>query len=469
MPLQVDYANCLADRVGRNGVDSGSLAAAAPLLTRLTERLNKSRGTDWERWRDLPFDPMRREHVDGVRSLVAKLQAKTDHLVILGIGGSALGNIALQAALNPLTYNLMPRPPRRGPRLFVLDNVDPTFVVQTLEEVRRHDAGFERTVFNVISKSGDTSETAAQFLVVRSMLADALGDRHAEHIVAVTDAHEGTLRTICDEQGYASLPIPEGVGGRFSVLSPVGLFSAAMCGIDIEGLLDGAAAMDERCRDRNHRRNPAAMLAWLLTELAKAGKRIHVLMPYCNALYPMADWFRQLWAESLGKKTDADGTEVFAGATPVKALGATDQHSQIQLYRDGPPDKVIGFLEVEQFDQDLAVPTGAGFEPLGYLEGCTLSRLLAAQKRATEYALVESRRPNFTITFPTLDAYHVGEYIQLWEITTAYAGLLLNVNPYDQPAVETGKQATYGLLGRAGYEGWQTQVEHVLSPTPWVV
>ena len=459
--LEVDYRNCLADRVGPHGLPPDALEAARPALEALTARLDESRGTGMERWRLLPVDPLRREHLDAVGALVERLRDDTENLLVLGIGGSALGNAALQAALNPLTWNLMPRPARGGPRLFVLDNVDPLLVGQVLDEVRRDDPSFEKTVVNVISKSGETAETAAQFLIVRSLLREALGARHAEHIVATTDAARGTLRSIAEAEGYATLPIPEGVGGRFSVLSPVGLFSAGMCGIDLEALLDGAAEMDARCSGTAA--NPAAELAWALIELARRGKHNHVLMPYTNALDPLADWFRQLWAESLGKQHDRDGREVFAGPTPIKALGATDQHSQIQLYREGPHDKVIGFVEVERFERDLAIPGDLEVESLRYLHGASLGALLAAEKRATEFALVASRRPNFTIRLPRLDARSVGQFIGLWEMVTAYAGLLLNIDAYDQPAVETGKVATFGLMGRPGYEAQRQAVERALG------
>lgn len=465
--LTLDYANCLSPRVGNHGLDPADVERAAPRMAELTASLSRTRGTGWERWRELPFDPMRSEHMQSVRALADRLRPHTDNLVVLGIGGSALGNIALQAALNPFTYNLMPREQRGGPRLFVLDNVDPHFVGQTLEEVRRSDPRFERTIINVISKSGETAETAAQFMIARSMLRGALGDRAAEHIVAVTDPAKGTMRSICDAEGYATLPVPEGVGGRFSVLSPVGLFSAAMCGIDIDGLLDGAAAMDARCADPNLSRNPAAMIALLLMEFASRGKRNHVMMPYSNALYLLADWYRQLWAESLGKRVDRDGREVFAGATPIKALGTTDQHSQVQLYREGPNDKVFCLVEIERFERDVTIPSDLAVENLRYLHGATLGGLLNAEKRATEYALVESQRPSFTIRFPSITAHAVGQFIQLWEVATAYAGLILNIDAYDQPAVETGKVATFGLMGRGGYEAWRSKVEAALKPTAW--
>lgn len=461
--ITLRYDNCMRDRVGEHGIDPADLDAASDRLATITKDLNQSRGSGWEGWRTLPFDPARHAHVDLVMQRVDALRDRCDNLIVLGIGGSALGNIALHNALRPPTWNLMPREQRGGPRLFVLDNVDPQYVGQTLAEVRRDDPGLERTMVNVISKSGETAETAAQFLIVRSMLRDALGDRARDHIVATTDPGRGTMRSICDAEGYATLPIPEGVGGRFSVLSPVGLFSAAMCGIDIEQLLAGAAEMDLQCQRSAASENPAATLAWLLVSLTQKGKFNHVLMPYSNALYSLADWYRQLWAESLGKREDHDHREVFVGPTPIKALGATDQHSQIQLYREGPNDKVIGFVEVSAFEQDVTIPGDLDVDALRYLHGASLGDLLNAEKRATAFALVESQRPNFTIHLPRIDAFTVGQFLQLWMVTTAYAGVLLNINPYDQPAVETGKVATFGLMGRVGYETWKAQVDRIAS------
>jgi len=472
--ITLDYANCLAGRVGEHGLDAGSIAPGSEWAGRLAavaEDLARTRGEGWERWRLLPFEPLRGRHVAAVREIAGRCRDRFDTMLVLGIGGSALGNAALQHALNPPTWNLLPDGERPGPRLFVLDNADPVLIGETLRAVSATPGGLERTLVNVISKSGETAETAAQFLILRKALIDALGEReHAEHVVAITDEKTGTMRAICDDAGYATLPVPEGVGGRFSVLSPVGLFSAEMCGIDIDALLDGAADMDARCSAADLSANPAAMLAALLVRLAQErGKTIHVMMPYANGLLMLADWFRQLWAESLGKRADRAGREVFAGFTPVRALGATDQHSQIQLYREGPNDKVIGFVEVERFDPDVTIPSGLGVGALEYLEGATLGGLLNAEKRATEYALVESRRPNFTIRLPRADARHVGEFLQLWMMATAFAGRLLGVDAYDQPAVETGKRATFGLMGRAGFEEWRGRVETALAPTGFTI
>mgnify|MGYP006275369859 FL=1 len=469
--LTLDYANCLADRVGaEDGIDPAHLSPDGSIAQRHrahTEALESSRGAGWERWRLLAErgpTGMRDHHVEGVRRTAEKHAGRWENLVVLGIGGSALGNIALQNALNPATHNLLPAGERRGPRVFVLDNVDPA----NFEQVMRV-CDPKSTLYNVISKSGETAETAAQFMYIRDLLKRMVGGEAAEHIVAITDAEKGTMRSICDAEGYETLPVPDGVGGRFSVLSPVGLFSAAMGGIDLDALLDGAHAMEQRCRAPELAQNPAGMLAALLVHLgtgcyneAGAAKPNHVLMPYCNALYSMADWFRQLWAESLGKRVNTAGEEVFAGFTPIKALGATDQHSQIQLYREGPNDKVIGFMEVEDFASSAEIPAGLGVEAIRYLECQPFARLLNSEKRATEYALVESKRPNFTIRFPKVDAHHVGEFIMLWQVATAYAGRMLGIDAYDQPAVETGKKATFGLMGRDGYGAWREQVDGVL-------
>ena len=296
--LTIDHQSWLSDRLGEtHALHEISLAPSSPsarIAADLIAKLNSSRGTGWERWRMLPHEPLRSEHLNAVRALADKHRPTTDNLVVLGIGGSALGNIALQSALNPHTWNLLPDKKRNGPRIFIIDNVDPTYFGSVLEFCKQTDPTLERTLFNVVSKSGETAETASQFMTIRAMLIEALGEaRHAEHIVAITDPEKGTMRSICDAAGYATLPVPEGVGGRFSVLSPVGLFSAAMGGIDVDALMDGAAEMEQRCSIPDLAQNPAAMIATILVRLAREkGKTIHVMMPYANQLYLLADWFR---------------------------------------------------------------------------------------------------------------------------------------------------------------------------------
>jgi glucose-6-phosphate isomerase len=211
--------------------------------------------------------------------------------------------------------------------------------------------------------------------------------------------------------------------------------------------------MKARCEEEVWQANPAAMLAAVkFIACRHKGKPMHVMMPYSNRLYSLADWYRQLWAESLGKKLDRSGREVFVGPTPIKALGATDQHSQVQLYREGPNDKLVIFLEVERHPSELVVPDVFGDVPgLGYLRGVKLSHLLQSEKVATEYALAFSQRPSVTIRFDAIDEESVGAFIFFYEFVTSLTGELLNIDAYDQPAVELGKQATFALIGREGY------------------
>ncbi len=406
--------------------------------------------------------PGKSEYADQVKALVAKYRSrKITDLVVLGIGGSALGNIALQAALNDATYNLQSDRKRGGPRLFVLDNVDPALVGDVMKFLGRR---LNTTLFNVISKSGETAETASQFMIVREMLRKKLGEGFAQHIVATTDMLKGTLHEIAKRDGYDMLPVPDDVGGRFSVLTPVGLFSAAMCGIDIDALLAGAGAMKQRTEIHQWYENPACVLAAVNYIMMTAkGKPMHVMMPYSNRLYLLADWYRQLWAESLGKRLSRDGREVFAGPTPIKALGTTDQHSQVQLYREGPNDKLVIFLEVDKHPREVRVPNVFGEVPgLAYLAKARLSKLLEAEKKATEYALAVSQRPTLTIRFNNITPQSVGEFIYLYEFTTSLMGELLNINAYDQPAVELGKQATFALMGRDGYRDLAKQIKHTV-------
>jgi glucose-6-phosphate isomerase len=239
----------------------------------------------------------------------------------------------------------------------------------------------------------------------------------------------------------------------------VGLVSSAFAGIDIKALLQGAAAMRQRCAEADLESNPAYLNGLLHYLYMKQGKNISVMMPYSNSLYDFADWYRQLWAESLGKRKDIKGRDVFVGQTPVKALGSTDQHSQVQLYVEGPNDKVFTFLKVENFAVDYVIPNlHPDREEVNYLGGKRLGQLLNAEALATSYALTSAGRPNCTIAFPQIDEHHLGEFIMMYMIQTVFTGKLLNINPLDQPGVEAGKNATYMLMGKKGYEAASLQL-----------
>ena len=446
--IQLYWKNATDKIVGEaDGITPQDLTAIEPKLQRAHAKVQAQTSDGSLGYTKLPVNT---EYRRQVKQMVAKYKEGCTDLIVLGIGGSALGNLALQSALNPASWNLQTDRKRGGPRLFVLDNVDPALIDDVLKTVGRR---LKSTVVNVISKSGETAETASQFMVFRELLRKRLGDDFARHIVATTDTEKGTLHNIARADGYDMMAVPGDVGGRFSVLSPVGLFSAAMCNIDIDTLLSGAEAMRARIGNLPWTENPATMLAAIkyLAFTAK-GKPMHVMMPYSNRLYLLADWYRQLWAESLGKATDNAGREVFTGPTPIKALGTTDQHSQVQLYREGPNDKLTVFLEVKKHPAEVRVPDVFGdVAGLAYLRKATMSKLLNAEKRATEYAMAMSKRPTVTIRFDEITPFSVGEFIYLYEYVTSLVGEMLEIDPYDQPAVELGKKATFALMGRDGY------------------
>ena len=373
-----------------------------------------------------------------------------DHVLVLGIGGSALGTRALLSALRPPAWNELDDEGREFfPRLTLLDNVDPTSVAAAL---RRIDP--RRVLVNVISKSGGTAETLAQYLVVRKWLDDALGGAASRHLVFTTDPAKGALRELATREGIATLEVPPDVGGRFSVLSPVGLLPAALVGIDIAGLVEGAGRAVERARADELLQNPAALYAALHWSAdLQAGARLHVLMPYSDRLRDLAEWFRQLWAESLGKRVDRDGKVVHTGPTPVASVGATDQHSQVQLFMEGPFDKLITFVTVTDPGEDLLIPALDGMpEEIACLGGRTLGGLLQAEYEATSAALARMGRMNGTIALDDLSPQSVGELLMFFQLATGYAGCWYGVNPFDQPGVELGKRLTFGALGRVGYE-----------------
>jgi glucose-6-phosphate isomerase len=392
-----------------------------------------------------------------IKTFAEGLGQAHDHVLVLGIGGSALGTKALLNALRRPGWNEWDDEARDFfPRLSILENVDPTSVTAALDRIDPR-----RVLVNVISKSGGTAETMAQYLVVRRWLEKALGAAASRHLVFTTDPARGALRELAQRERIATLDVPPDVGGRFSVLSPVGLLPAALVGIDIEGLLEGAGKAVERSEAGDLLQNPAALSAGLHwaadTDL---NARVHVLMPYTDRLRELAEWYRQLWAESLGKRVDRKGNTIHAGPTPVGAVGATDQHSQVQLFMEGPFDKVITFAVVDDLGLDVTIPgspDGGGPETplppdLEYLPGHTLGELLRAEYEATSTALGQMGRMSCTLRLPDLTAATIGETIMFFQLATGYAGAWYGIDPFDQPGVELGKRLTYAAMGRPGYD-----------------
>ena len=445
MNIRLDYNNMMEEFVGKKGISKKDIDSLN--LDKAKQAMIDKRANGKMDWRDLPYD--QEEVCNEIISYVEEVKDKFDAFVVLGIGGSALGPISVQQAINHPYYNEISREKRGGyPKFYVADNVDPEKLVYLFETI-----DITKTMFNVISKSGSTSETMSQFMIIKEMLEKERGEKSKEHIVCTTDKENGNLVKIAKEEGYKTFTIPAGVGGRFSELTPVGLLPAAFCGINIKEILKGAAVMDNMCKNDDIYKNPAFMYGILNYLTMKNGQNISVMMPYADSLKFIADWYAQLWAESLGKKYDNDGKEVYVGSTPVKALGATDQHSQVQLYAEGPFDKIITFIGVDKFKKSITIPKIYEDMPsLAFLGGVTQDDLIKTEQIATEYALLKAGKPNMTITLPEVNENTLGQLLYFFEVATAFTGELLNINAFDQPGVEEGKNATYAYFGRPGYE-----------------
>jgi glucose-6-phosphate isomerase len=441
------YGRLMADRLdGEHGLSRARLAELARRFGAVQAEVRRRRGNGEYGFYGLGNQP---QAVQQITRFAEGLGQAFDHILVLGIGGSALGARALLNALRRPGWNELDDEGRDFfPRLTVLDNVDPTSVAEAL---RRIDP--RRVLVNVISKSGGTAETMAQYLVVRSWLEEALGPAASRHLVFTTDPAKGALREIAQQDGIAALEVPPDVGGRFSVLSPVGLLPAALVGIDIEALLAGARQALARAENDDLRQNAPALYAALHWAAdTTLGARIHVVMPYTDRLREFAEWYRQLWAESLGKARDRRGQQVHLGPTPVGAVGPTDQHSQVQLFMEGPYDKVVTFMAVDRFAEDVTIPAGTSLPPdLAYLSGHTLGGLLHAEYQATAAALARMGRMNCSLHLPELSATTLGESIMFFQLATGYAGVWYGVDPFDQPGVELGKKLTYAAMGRPGY------------------
>ncbi len=453
--LRLDVNNMMAEYIGDKGFTEAEISAVIPKAKNAFEYVKTNRGTGMMGWTELPYN--QNEIVEDIISTAKNIQKKFDYFVVLGIGGSALGPIAIQQALNHMHYNELSKEKRNGcPKLYVEDNVDPERMTALFDVIE-----LEKTCFNVISKSGSTSETMTQYLILWDALKNALGDKASEHIIATTDAEKGNLIKLADKEGFKKYVIPDGVGGRFSEMCPVGLLAAAVCGIDIKAMLEGAAYMDKLASSDDIYENSPLMAASLQYMAMNKGYNISVMMPYADSLKYMADWYCQLWGESLGKKNDLDGNVVNVGQTPVKALGVTDQHSQVQLYTEGPFDKVITILGVDNYRSTVKIADGCEEIPaVNFLCGHTMNELITAERNATEYALLKSGHLNHTIMLPEVNAFTIGELMYFYELETAYCGAMLNINTFDQPGVEEGKNATYALLGRPGYEEKKAELEN---------
>ncbi len=425
--ISFDFTNLY--KVGENGVSLSELEPYYKQLGGFLERI-ENRNQDFYKMNSSL------EWVKKIQEFAVTQEGKWERVAVLGIGGSALGTMFLREALGRY-YGLDEKI-----KLHILDNVDPQWLKDFVDI-----ADLSKTLFIVVTKSGGTPEILSQFSFFQKKVVD-LGLDWKKHFVFVTDPKKGALRKLANEhKDIVTFEVPEKIGGRFSVLTPVGLVPAALFGIDIVKLLEGAEVMSKKFLSKKVEENSSFMLALIQYLLYKKRKKINVMMPYRQKLWRLADWYRQLLAESIGKKINFQGDEVNSGITPINARGVTDQHSQSQLYNEGPNDKLFMFIFSKDISVDFDIPI---IKELGnsvdFLRGVTFEKLLKTELEATRNSLTENGRPNLLITLEKIDEFNLGEMIMLLEGSIAFLAEMLEVNAYNQPGVERSKILTKEYL-----------------------
>jgi glucose-6-phosphate isomerase len=463
--IKFDFNNLFSFNVGpKHGVTEAELMKISADMLGAHEHIARITRDDYNRvnldleWINLPYQD--RSRVNQIQALGADISRKFENVIFLGIGGSYLGLKAAQDALLAPYYNEFGPQRKRHPRIyFEGNNLDPDTLTALISNLNPRN-----TFVVVISKSGETTETKAAFMVAEAWLKNSVGKKYGRQIAAITDPESGSLRRYVEEKqrqdrlSFRSLPLLKGIGGRYSELN-MGLLHLAIAGVGIQKVLDGAKAMHARCSSRNFFKNPAYMYAGLQNILyRKKAKSIAVTMPFSETLKSTVDWYGQLLAESLGKKymrkiqITATGREVWerdsryavnVGRTPVSARGTNDLHSIQQNNIEGPNDKTITFIEVQNFKTDIEIP---GVKDV--LSGRKFSELMKLAREATEWALVQEQRPNCTIIMPEVNPFFWGQLLFFFEMATAVEGELLNINAFDQPGVESYKNYMYYKLGK---------------------
>lgn len=433
--LELNFSNMMGEVIGQKGIAERQIEGIKTTVSNIDKRIKSKERPE------LAFIDLLEQDTSEIKKTASFIRDNFENFIILGIGGSALGPRAITEALSPF-HNL-----DKKPRVFIYDNVDPGTLDRMLSLT-----GLKKTAVNVITKSGSTAETMSSFMILWDRMNKAGSEAH-KSFIATTDPEKGNLRKIANEKGLKALSIPSGVGGRYSVLSPVGLLLAEVIGVSADEMLQGARDIHQRCSDAEVWKNPAYLFGVLLYIMEREEKKtMNVMVPYADGLKPLAEWFCQLWAESLGKL----GT----GLTPYPSLGTTDQHSQLQLWMEGPEDKVVIFIKVDDYGVDIKIPkVFQDMDGLNYLGGHTMSELIKAEQESTELALAKIKRPNMAIGIPKIDAYHMGQLFHFFEMATAFTGFLYGINPFNQPGVEEGKNFTYGMMGKKGFEAKKEEVE----------
>ncbi|MBT3583497.1 MAG: hypothetical protein HN509_01215 [Halobacteriovoraceae bacterium] len=373
------------------------------------------------------------EHLEDCRQAYERFQHK-EYFVQVGIGGSSLGPELLVSALGNEKVHFE-----------FINNIDSDEIFRQLSHIDP-----KKCLFYIVSKSGGTAETMAGFAIIANLLAD-LGIGESEwpnYFVFGTDPVKSDLLELGKEKNVTCLQVPSNIGGRFSVLSSVGLFPAFFAGLNVSELLFGAKEFKEELLQPDYHKNILVQSCGLILDLYKRGFNQTVLMPYSSRLRNLSFWFVQIWAESLGKKLDTQGKVVNTGLTPIPAYGATDQHSQVQLFMEGPYDKLLIMLNVKERQNDFSLKNSLTLPSLEKLSGRSLNQLMQAEYHGTLQALEGERRPYISITLERLDERSLAQLILYFECLTTLVGHSLGIDPFNQPGVEAGKRYAFEFLAK---------------------
>ncbi|QWR78249.1 glucose-6-phosphate isomerase [Candidatus Magnetomonas plexicatena] len=437
--LEVYFGNMLEEVIGEKGLSLSQIEGIREKV------LSAHKQIEERKWKELAFLDLGSQKTTEIKKIARNIRETSEHFVILGIGGSAIGPRAILESLSPL-HNY-----RGKPKIHIFDNIDPRTIATMLEVIDP-----AKTTVNVVTKSGNTAETIATFMLLWDKIEKAVGSDVVNRFILTTNPEKGIIRSLIKEYNIKNLEIPTTIVGRYSVLT-TGLLLAEVAGISSDELLRGAYEITEKCKSGELWENPAYIFSSLLYLMStEEGRNINVIMPYADGLKAFSDWFCQLWAESLGK--------LGFGITPYPSVGTTDQHSQLQLWMEGPEDKVVIFIKIKDYGRDIMIPMVlSDKEGFNCLAGRSLNELMSTALQSTEHSLSNASKPNVTIAIPILDAYHVGQLFQFFEIATAFLGFLFGVNPFNQPWVETGKNNLYGALGKPGFQTRNEQIEKMLK------
>jgi glucose-6-phosphate isomerase len=397
-------------------------------------------GNSFLGWLDLP-DAITENQIADIEAAASELTARTRILVVVGIGGSYLGARAVYDSLAH-SFAHFKKEEKAPQMLFAGHNISGDYLHELLEVLDQFDYSIV-----VISKSGTTTEPAIAFRVLKDHLIQKVGKAEAgKRIIAVTDQSKGALRQLADEEGYRSYVIPDDVGGRFSVLTPVGLIPLAICGIDIRELVKGAREMSRRCRPGiPFEENPAALYAATRNALYRSGKKIEILVNYHHKLHYLSEWWKQLFGESEGK----EGKGIF----PAAVDNSTDLHSMGQYIQEGERILFETVISIEKTKHSMDVPVdAANLDKLNYLKGKQIDHVNKMAELGTILAHLDGGVPNIRISIPELNEFHLGQLLYFFEIACGISGYMLGINPFDQPGVEAYKKNMFALLEKPGFE-----------------